>query len=248
MRKAARTLLRPLFIASLLTATSARTAAAEDRPTAASAPQAPDDGSGGVSTLTFVAPRQLGSSGSQSERGCTSLGTKCSANPLEGGGVFVSFGHMWKYVGFDVLGGATADMADRGYVDPSGASHSYGIERLSALAAVRVRGSVQSSWGRATLAAGPGFVYRLVAISGPVAGITSSLPTDASTYRSLALTADASVQLRTGRTTALALGVMLWMDRAGDVTTRRGPVAGEMHMVSGAQASVMPYLGFQFGP
>jgi hypothetical protein len=83
------------------------------------------------------------------------------------------------------------------------------------------------------------------------------VPKDGATYGSAAFTADVSGQWRMGRHTALAVGAMLWVEDAGnDATTIRSRVANQMtgnggsgfHLVSGMQASVMPYIGLQFGP
>jgi hypothetical protein len=225
-----------------------RIAAADD---ASASPVSPDkadakpgaEGRGVVGTISFLRPIQLGSSGSESERNCGTVGTQCSADPASGGGFMFSVGYMWKYVGFDLLAGGTVEGGERRFVAGSNGQQSYTVEKLGGLAALRFRGSIQSENFRGTLALGPGIAFRAVGQSDAFPGI----PKDGGTYRSLAFTADVNGQWRVGKTTSLVLGTMLWVEDAGnDVTTFRS--AGNFHLVSGTQTTVMPYLGFQFGP
>jgi hypothetical protein len=204
-----------------------------------------DDTTGMVGTLSFASVMQLGSSGSATEQNCATYGNGCSASPLTGGGFAFSVGHMWKYLGFDILAGASLDGGERRYVDGGGAKQSYSVERLGGLAALRLRGQVQSKYFRGSLAVGPGVVYRVIGKSESF----PSVPEDAKTYDSLAFTADLSGQWRIGASTALAIGAMLWIENAGKAVTTSGPGGtNDFPLVSGAQASVMPYVGFQFGP
>jgi hypothetical protein len=200
-----------------------------------------DDGV--IGTLSLGRPLQIGSTGSESERSCESVGSQCSADTASGGGIMFSVGYMWKYVGFDILGGATAEGGERRYYPNRGAQESYTMERIGGIAAVRLRGQIQSENFRATLAFGPGLGFRAVGQTDSFPGV----PKDGGTYRSGAFTADLSGGWRIGRTTALVLGTMLWIENAGDdVTTYRS--LGKFHLVSGTQTTLMPYLGFQFGP
>lgn len=191
---------------------------------------------GMVGSLLFAGSMQLGRSGSEVERRCDAFGPACSAPPALGGGLVVSMGLMWKHFGFDVLGAALFDSAERRVVDRQG----FTVQRLGGLGALRLRASIQSRSFRATLAAGPGAMVRLLGKSASV-----GLPDDTASYSSLAFTADLSGQWRIGDSTALALGVMVVTDHAGEQATTD---AGTVHLASGPQASVMPYLGFQFGP
>lgn len=198
---------------------------------------------GVVGTLSILRPIQVGSSGSETERTCGAVGSSCSADSPSGGGFMFSVGYMWKYVGFDILGGATAEGGERRYTSSKGGAESYTVEKVGGLAAMRLRGSIQNESFRGTLAMGPGIAFRVVGQSDSFPG----LPKDGGTYRSFAFTADLNGQWRMGRSTALVLGTMVWVEDAGDdVTTYRSQ--GKFHLVSGKQTTVMPYLGLQFGP
>ncbi|MBX3185757.1 MAG: hypothetical protein KF819_02030 [Labilithrix sp.] len=210
-----------------------------------------DDTTGAVGTISLLRPIQIGGSGSQGETRCASLGSQCAADAATGGGFMFSVGYMWKYLGFDVLGASTLDGGERSYVPHGGVRRSYFVERLGGMAAVRLRAQIQSEDFRGALAIGPGVTFRAV---GEAASFPS-VPKDGATYGSASFTADLSAQWRIGRPTALALGAMLWVEDAGsEVTTVRSRIAAqagessEFHLVSGMQASVMPYIGLQFGP
>jgi hypothetical protein len=200
---------------------------------------------GMVGSLSFSGALQLGSSGSESERACDSLGSQCTASPALGGGVFVSAGYQWKYLGFDLLGGGSFDAGGRRYVDPEGAAKSYHVQRLAGLTALRLRAQLQSESFRVALAAGPGVVWRLVGSVDRGVGV----PDAPSSYSAIAFTGDVSGQWRLGESTALAIGAMAWLDHAGENVTANGAAARDgFRLVSGPQATLMPYLGLQFGP
>ncbi len=215
-----------------------------DRP-AADAPKNVDSQSGVVATLAALRPMQLGSSGNEAERNCASLGSQCTADGASGGGFMFAIGGMWKYVGFDVLGGLSVDGGARSFVDASGAPRSYNVSRAGAFAAARLRGSYQTKHVRFMAAAGPGASVRAVGLSKESFGV----PHDGNTYGSLAFTADVGAQWRMTRSTALAAGAMLWVEDAGqDVKTHALLGNGDRHLVSGVQTMLMPYIGLQFGP
>jgi hypothetical protein len=159
-----------------------------------------------------------------------------------------SVGYAWKYIGFDVLAGASLDGSTRSFVDPSGKQQSYAMERVGGFAAARLRGTLQSRDFRISLAAGPGAAYRGIGVSKEYLG----MPGDGNYYGSYAFSADLSVQWRMGATTALSVGAMLWVEDAGNNVKRHGLLdreasASSRDIVSGTQAMLLPYIGLQFG-
>ena len=203
------------------------------------------DERGVVGSLLFASSMQINSAGSESETNCVTLGSQCSASTPLGGGLLFSVGYMWRELGFDVLVGGILDNGSRLYADPSGNAKSYSVARVGGMQAIRVRGSIQSENFRGVVAVGPGLSERIIGIGQGF----PSLPKDTSSYVSLAFTIDVSGQWRMGSSTALAAGVMLWVDDSGDgVTTLAAPTAGTFHLVSGTQTFFLPYIGLQFGP
>ena len=259
-RLALRTALAASVLFAGLGASRIASAADADRPAAAPAasPASTSSDHGVVGTLSLTRPMALGSSGSDVDKGCGALGSQCNSANEGGGGFMFSTGYTWRYIGFDVLAGASLDGSTRSYVDASGASKSYAMERVGGFAAVRMRGTLQTNDLRVSLAVGPGAAYRLVGMSSEYLGS----PGDGNKYGSLALSADLSVSWRLSRTTALSAGAMLWMESAGqDVKMHVGlPSAGmppkasdlvaasSRDLVSGVQTMLLPYIGLTFGP
>lgn len=184
--------------------------------------------SGMVGTLSFAGVRQLGQ-----------VADTRSVSPAGGGALFFSVGYMWSYVGFDVLGGAGIDVADRRTTEPDGTTRDSTIERGSSVAALRLRGGFKASPFRLAVAAGPGIVYRATGVSSG-----AGIPEQLAVHRSLAFTADLSAQVMVGQTTSLSLGAMLWLEGRGEELMR----AGDVYAANAPQATGMTYLGFQWGP
>ncbi len=215
------------------------------RPVSALEPSVAQRERGVVGNLLLTGSFQINSAGSESEANCNTLGSQCSDSTPAGGGLLFAVGYMWRYIGFDVLAGGVLDNASRAYADANGAPKSYDVARVGAMQALRARGTIQTDHFRGVAAMGPGLSERFVGIAKGF----PSLPKDTSTYVSLAFTIDVNGQWRMGASTALVLGMMLWVDNAGDgVTTLSAPTTGSFHLVSGTQAFFLPYLGLQFGP
>lgn len=230
---------------------------ARDEREASKSAETASSSSGMIGTLSLSWPMLVGSTGSDVETRCSALGSNCSAENENGGGLMFSVGHAWKYIGFDVLGGVSLDGSTRRYVDAHGAPHSYAMVRFGGFAAARLRGTIQSDDFRVALAIGPGAAYRLVGKTNEYL----SVPSDGNHYGSLAFTADVSVQWRMSRTTALALGALVWIEGAGDnvkmhetlpngwMGAANGQLVGtsDRALVSGTQTMLLPYIGLQFG-
>ncbi len=225
-----------------------------------------DDEVGVVGTISLAAAMRLGSVGSEADVSCAKIGSSCSSSSDTGGAFLFSVGYMWKYLGFDVLGGFGIDGGEHRYTSLKGNQESYTTERIGGVAALRVRGQIQNENFRGVLALGPGIAFRAVGRADSFPGT----PQDVGTYFSPAFTMDLNGQWRMGKSTSLVLGAMLWVEDAGaGVKGLVGSSAAgaasqyanqipagyatqaaqaDFRMVSGMQASVMPYLGLQFGP
>ena len=193
-----------------------RLALADDKPVGAAEEKKVDDRYGVIGTLSFARVSSLG-------------GVDKASSGLGGGGLTFSGGYMWNHFGYDIVGGLTFDTGDNHGIDPSGAPSSTSTERISGMGAARFRASIQNDWARLSLAAGPGFVYRVVG----TAKSFPSLPSEVDTYKSVAVNVDLSAQLRIGKSTSLTVGAQLWADNASG---------------AGRETTFMPYLGFQWGP
>jgi hypothetical protein len=186
---------------------------------------------------------QAGDMGNQGDLNCTPLGTSCSSTAPKGGGLYGAVGYMWNPVGLDLLFGATGDVstltAERAVTPTSGGGTTpYDIWRIGAVAALRVRGQIQTSAVRASLSVGPTIAERFAGVQ--------SVSTD---YLAFGLMGDAQVAFRIGRSSAFALGFMFWGENVGDdVTVTARNVTTPFHLASGPQFLLQPHLGLEFGP
>jgi hypothetical protein len=153
-----------------------------------------------------------------------------------GGGGSFSIGGTGKYLGVDVLGGLNIQTTEY----PSKVS----VSDYSAFAAVRLRGRVESRYFGASLATGPGVIYRVVGKQPNGQGVFS-IPSDVQGASALGFTADLAGHLRLTESTDLTVGTMLWMEPKGLVTSAD---QGDFKVEKGLRVTMMPYVGFHFGP
>jgi len=214
---------------------------------------------------------QYGSWGSAIEDGCTSIGSDCSSSTAAGGGLLLSIGYVWRGLGFDVFAAATGDVSSRTFQSPYG-GESVNMGRLGGLLAIRGRASVEAGPMRVALAAGPGVAFRMLTgtnnfaavsgegtttVQGPtgpttVTSVVSSnqrpqLPFYQS-YNALALVGDASLEWRSSPSLALALGLVVWVEKpVSPVAIGGGDMGGTVVLISGVDTTLMPYVGLHFG-
>jgi hypothetical protein len=182
--------------------------------------------SGSIKTLSFGLPKPLN-----------------GASASGGGGTF-SLGSTGRYLGFDLLGGLNVQTTDYGGTDAKGVAKKTTVNDYSALAALRLRGQVQSRYFGAALAVGPGVVYRVVGKQADGKGVFS-IPDAAQAGPALAITGDLSGHLRLTESTDLTVGTMLWIEPAGLSGTAD---RGDLKVARGGRVTAMPYVGFHFGP
>lgn len=181
-----------------------------------------------------------GGSGSQFESPCAvARATDCSQSAPMGGGLLGYVGRMADPLGIDFAFGASGDYASGKLTMGTGTTEQ-SIARAGGMGALRVRYTLQNSLLRAHLAVGLGGAYRVIAVG-------DILSANATTYATPAFTVEGAGHLRLGRTTALSLGVMFWVENAG--SDARVELNGQQIVVaSGPQAILAPYLGLEFGP
>lgn len=219
--------------------------------------------------------------GTELENRCTALGAvSCDTPSPYGAGAFGYVGYTWNPVGFEVmLGGLFDGTAQRATFDGSTTSgqnpllstparnERFTLLRFGGLGAIRARATMQGKLFRGSIAAGLGLSYKLMemerkASSADGTNLQDVYIPDGKGYFSPAITIDASLQIRVGATTALAVGVLVWAENAGTSTktasdpnrhmgnaTTAVPIATpEYHLATDAQVFLGPYLGMQFGP
>jgi len=239
---------------------------------------------GGFGLLGFA---QLNSLGSELQTGCQSLGaTTCDTPNPFGFGAFGYVGYTFDPIGFEVmLGGSFDSTTQRATYDGNTTANPnqnvllatparnerFTIDRFGGIGALRARGTIQGKRWRASLAAGLGLAYKIMAAERKVATADGTNLTERDVYGpggfsyfSPAVSVDAAVHWRLTPTTALSLGVTLWGENAGNsvvtqpaqndvlVNTQTKTVVPlftpAYHLASSGQLFVGPYLGMQFGP
>ena len=219
--------------------------------------------------------------GTELENRCTALGAvSCDTPSPYGAGAFGYVGYTWNPIGFEVmLGGLFDGTAQRATFDGTTTSgqnpllstparnERFTLIRFGGLGALRVRATMQGPLVRGSIAAGLGLSYKMMEMERKAASADGTnlrdvyIP-DGKGYLSPAITVDASLQIRIGTTTALAVGILVWAENAGtgtktaaDPNRRMGsdtaavPIATpEYHLATDAQVFIGPYLGMQFGP
>jgi PEGA domain len=239
---------------------------------------------GGFGVLGFA---QLNSLGTELQTRCPALGaSSCDTpNPL-GLGVFGYVGYTFNPIGFEVMlgtsfdsttqratfdGNTTANPNQNVLLATPARNERFTIDRFGGIGALRVRGTIQGKGWRASLAAGLGLAYRVMAAERKVATADGTNLTERDVYGpggfsyfSPAVSVDAAIHWRMTQTTALSLGFMLWGENAGNSVVT-SPAQNDFlvntatktavplftpayHLASSGQLFVGPYLGMQFGP
>ncbi len=239
---------------------------------------------GGFGLLGFA---QLNSLGTELQTRCPSLGaSSCDTPNPFGFGAYGYVGYTFNPIGFELmLGGSFDSTTQRATFDGNTSANPnqnvllatparnerFTIDRFGGIGALRVRGTIQGKAWRASLAAGLGIAYRIMAAERKVATADGSNLTERDVYGpggfsyfSPAVSVDAAIHWRMSQTTALSLGLMLWGENAGNsvvtqsaqndvlVNTSTKTVlplfTPAYHLASSGQLFVGPYVGMQFGP
>jgi hypothetical protein len=247
---------------------------AANAPTAA--PRAADGLYGGLQLLGAFEPS---GSGSTLAEACDTTGaTRCSAGSVLGGGISGYVGWMVEPLGLELALLTAADVTDPdahfdgvtgSEINPNLAApartESFTIARFGGGAALRARVSRTIDRFRFSAALGPGLAYRYllmkrdtVADGGRVGAVSDT----GTGYVSALLSLELSAQLLLGESTALSLGVVSWLEHAGDDARsqprRQAVLIGDdgppvpqatpaYDMASGTQWFVGPFLGLAFG-
>jgi hypothetical protein len=222
--------------------------------------------------------------GNQLESGCSELGaTSCATEVPLGGAVFAHFGYTWNPVGLELFIAGEYDQSspqavfsgqaapgENPFVSSPPRKEMFTFYRVGGVAAIRVRGTLQSEGLRASLAAGPGVAYKAMFLNRTTrttdgTGLEDIFLPPAVGYVSPAVVADASFQLRVGTSTAIALGALAWVENAGSgartkadpqrcfASCQLGPATVPLptpgyQAATSTQVFVGPYVGLQLGP
>jgi hypothetical protein len=177
--------------------------------------------------------------------------TSCTASTPVGLGLLGYAGFMSGAVGLDALFGLQSDDGSATLAAPAGGSATrLTVARGGAIAALRARLAWQSSDVRLTLAGGLGAAVRAVRVvpNGTIFDLFTGGSQEA-TYAAPAITIEGSAHWRVAAGTALSLGLIFWGENAGNrVLVGAEPLTGNVRVVSGTQAFLMPFLGLEFGP
>lgn len=249
---------------------------------------------GGFGLLGGIGIGGLGSSLDLTSDACQkTLGAvSCDTPGPMGGGAFGYVGFTWLPVGIELFVGGLFDQAKQkatfGATDQANTpllgparTEEFTFIRFGGVGAIRARATLDGKNFRASLSAGPGISYKQIIMQRKSASVTGGyseryVPDDGAanpgesqanklSYVSPALVADLAVHWRIGQATALSLGVLGWLETAGnDVATQpdrtRLMVSDQqgnqpLHIptpryepASGAQFFMGPYLGMMFGP
>lgn len=249
---------------------------------------------GGFGLLGGIGVGGLGSSLDLTSDSCQkTLGAvSCDTPGPMGGGAFGYVGFTWLPVGIELFVGGLFDQAKQtatfGASDQANTpllgparTEEFTFIRFGGVGAIRARATLDGKNFRASLSAGPGVSYKQIIMQRKSASVTGGyseryVPDDGANnpgesqanklnYVSPALVADLAVHWRMGQTTALSLGLLGWLETAGNdvaaqpdrtrlmVSDQQGNVP--LHIptpryepASGAQFFLGPYLGMMFGP
>jgi hypothetical protein len=231
---------------------------------------------GGVQLIGAFQPS---GSGSTLQDACDTTGaTSCSGGSVTGGGIHGYVGWMLDPLGLEVAmfaagdvvsPSATFDGETGSEINPILASparrEDFTIGRFGGGAALRARVFTQVSRFRFAFALGPGLAYRYVVMKRDTeaeGGLSGEVADTGTGYLSALLSMELSAQLMLGKTTALSLGVISWLEHAGsDVESEARQEAvllggerpvrqatPEYDMASGTQWFLGPFVGLAFGP
>ena len=231
---------------------------------------------GGVQLLGAFQPS---GSGTTLQDACDTTGaTSCSAGSVTGGGIHGYVGWMLEPLGLEIaLFGAgdvvsptaTFDGVSGSEINPNLAAparrENFTIARFGGGAALRARVFTQVSRFRFALALGPGLAYRYLVMTRDTeadGGLHGEVADTGAGYVSALLSIELSAQLMLGKSTALSLGLLTWLEHAGsevESEPRQQAVllGGERpvlqatpsyDMAAGTQWFLGPFIGLAFGP
>lgn len=247
---------------------------------------------GGFGLLGGFGVGGLGSSLDAADESCKALGAlTCSTPGPVGAGLFGYVGFTWLPVGVELfLGGlfdSTNQSADYPPPDPANVSlagpartEKYTTIRVGGVAAIRARATLDGRLFRLSFAAGPGISYKRLAFERktetangyseryvPDDGALNPGATEPNnlSYVSPAIVADLTVHYRLTQTTAVSLGLVGWLESAGNDTAAQADLTRALvsnapgaqpiglrtpryELASGAQFFLGPQLGMMFGP
>lgn len=231
---------------------------------------------GGVQLLGALEPAGAGTS---LETGCDALGAnRCTEGSVLGAGLSGYVGFLLAPVGLELAIMLSADRsAPSAYFDGSsgidinpvvavpGRTENFLIARFGGGAALRVRVVKRVSEVDFSFAAGPGLLYRVMGLTRDTVtldGETSEFIDGGTSYLSPYISLEGAIGFRIGETTSIALGLVSWIEHAGDdtqskaedrvvLTVGSNPVFPQAtppyDLASGAQWFVGPFLGLSFG-
>lgn len=232
---------------------------------------------GGVQLLGAMQPT---GSGTTLEDACPTTGaTTCSAGTVFAAGLLGYVGWLFHPIGFEAALLASADMVQPtasfdgehgSEINPIVASpareEKFTIGRFGGGAALRARVSYSTPSVRFSVAAGPGFSYRVLAFRRTTradGGLEGETAQAGAHYFSPLLSLETSAHFRITKSFALAAGIHTWLEHAGKDTVSRakqntyliGPDSRPLpqatpayHLANGFQWYVGPFLGVAFGP
>jgi hypothetical protein len=241
---------------------------------------------GGLGALMALEP--FGGEGNELDTNCVQLAaTSCSTSSPLGGGLQGFFGYAWHPFGVEafLMGEYDEATPSAKFVGPTSPLENplavgaprveqFTFMRFGGTAAIRARYMFQTDLLRVSLAAGAGFSFKDMLLfrqsESNSGGQNAYFDKAGRTYISPAVNVDLSVALRTGKTTAIAVGVFGIFENAGQGVISPAPTAAQCsstvdcyiphglipvpiatpqyHLASGAQTFIGPYLGLEFGP
>jgi hypothetical protein len=247
---------------------------------------------GGFGLMGGVGIGGLGSSLDATDESCKALGAlSCDTPGPLGAGLFGYVGFTWLPVGVELFVGglfdSTSQSADYPPPDPANTSISgpsrtekYSTVRVGGVAAIRARATLDGKLFRVSLAAGPGIAYKQLAFDRKTETANGYseryVPDDGATnpgasepnklhYVSPAIVADLSVHFRLTPTAAISVGLLGWLEAAGNDTVAQADLSRALvsnapgaqpiglrtpryELASGAQFFLGPQIGMMFGP
>ncbi len=234
---------------------------------------------GGVQLFAQFLPAGAGGT---LDTSCALLGASaCDTAAPYGGGLAGYVGYSWDPVALELYFGGSLDYQNPnatfdGQVKPGSNALLTGVARVEdfrilrggGFGAIRARVTTHGERLRASFAVGLGFAYRVVAMdrlatSTDGQNLVDYFTPDPLTYLSPALSLEADLHLRMGRTFALVAGLVVWLENAGTAIVTPSDPARYLYnaqnpgvpirtpdyaLTSGTQFFVGPMVGAQFGP
>jgi len=251
-----------------------------ERVEAAAPPPPPPDVFNGFYGGFFLGPSfEPGGSGSTFEQSCSLIGAaSCGASTPVGFAIAGHVGYTWDPVGIEIFGAFGFDYTAPsatfdGQVTPGSnpaltgpaRTEQFRVARAGGMGALRARGTIDGKHVRVSFAGGAGFGYHAMAMDRTATTTDGSNQTDlfappVITYVSAALSFEAMVSLRLGKSVAITAGVDAWIENAGSTTQTQAdpqhyfipsgvPLRTPSYRLAGAaQFFLWPFVGMEFGP